>query len=78
MSKPRPNTRHRCPRCEQVGDPRLCNCMERLRRYAHEAREEWRRGRWMYAGGHLANLENLLEELRLDAGVTRREERETA
>lgn len=78
MNKPRPNTQHRCPRCSQVGDPRLCNCMKRLRRYAFEAREAHRRHKRHLVGGHLANLENLLEELRLDAGVTAREERRAA
>ncbi|HET7053659.1 MAG TPA: hypothetical protein VFI09_07075 [Solirubrobacterales bacterium] len=52
--------------------------MARLRRYAREAREAHRRGKRHLVGGHLANLENLLEDLALDAGVTRREEREAA
>lgn len=74
--KPRPRTDHRCPRCDQVGDPRACNCMRRLRRYSEEARRLLRAGHPTKAMGQLAELDKLLELLSRDADVTRREERQ--
>lgn len=67
MARVGPNLQHRCPRCGEVGDPRMCNCMARLRRYTSEARRLLRLGETMHAGGQLHEAERLLEQLALDA-----------
>jgi len=74
--KAQPRTDHRCPRCGEVGDPRLCNCMRRLRRHSAEARKLLRTGHPTRALGELANLDKLLELLSRDADVTRREQKQ--
>ena len=63
--------RHRCPRCNVIGDPRMCNCMKRLRRYVAEARRHQKEGRPLQVRANLANADKMLEDLALDAGKAR-------
>lgn len=74
-------SKHRCPRCGETGDPRICNCMDRLSRHVREAQRNLKLGRTIHAAGELHRADQLLELLALDArkqAGDRRSERRAA
>jgi hypothetical protein len=67
----RRNGTWRCPRCGQVGDPRSCTCMRRLRDYCEETLTEIRLGRSIKAEAAIAKAQELLRLLALDGQKAR-------
>jgi hypothetical protein len=60
-------SKHRCPRCEEIGDPRTCNCIRMVKRRLSEVRRRLKLGEPIRAAGELHEAERLLELLALDA-----------
>lgn len=63
----------RCPRCHEQGDPRVCNCMRRVKRHLDEARRHFNCGRPGMGEREVAMARDLLGLLEADAGHQRRD-----